>query len=102
MSFDASSLGVPATMASAAARPVVGDTFNVRSRAVFLFWGLYASSEPNLERTLQGQLGGGRGVQNLRISVRHRWTDLLITVLSAGIVAPVSVTFQGVIAAQAP
>ncbi len=102
MTFDATSLGVPVSMASPAARPAVGDTFNIKSHAVFLFWGMYASTEPSLQRTLEGQLGGGRGVQDLRIHVHHRWTDVLIAVLSAGLVTPVSVTFQGVIAPQSP
>jgi hypothetical protein len=102
MTFDATSLGVPAVMASPAAQPVVGDTFNVRSHATYLFWGLFSSSAPNLGRTLQGQLAGGRGVRNLRIHVSRRWSDLLITVLSGGVITPVSVTFEGVITPPSP
>ena len=100
MTFDATSLGVPAAMASPS--PVAGDTFNVRTHATYLFWGLYTGGAPNLGRTLQGQLAGGRGVQNLRIHVSRRWSDLLITVLTAGLVDPVSVTFQGVITPALP
>jgi hypothetical protein len=102
MTFDATSLGVPAAMASPAAQPVVGDTFNVRSHATYLFWGLFPSRVPRLGRTLQGQLAGGRGVQNLRIHVSRRWSDMLITVLSGGIINPVSVTFAGVITPPSP
>jgi hypothetical protein len=102
MTFDATRLGVPAGMASPAAPPAASDTFNIRSHAMYLFWGLYASSEPSLEHALEGQLAGGRGVQNLRIRVFHRWTDVLITVLSAGIVDPISVTFEGVVTPQSP
>jgi len=99
LTFDATALGVPATMASAATQPAVGDTFNIRSRAIFLFWGLYPSSEPSLERALEGQVAGGRTIQNLRIRVSRRWNDLLITAITAGFVAPVSVTFQGIVTA---
>jgi len=102
MTFDATSLGVPAAMAAPATRPVAGDTFNIQSHAMFLFWGLYPSSVPSLERALEGQLAGGRGVQNLRIHVYRRWTDILFTVLSAGIVAPATVRFEGVITPQSP
>ena len=102
MTFDARSLGVPVTMASPATQPAAGDTFHVTTHSVFLFWGLYASSEPSLLHTLEGQLGGGGGVADLRIHVHRRLPDVLITVLSAGLVSPVSVTFQGTIAPQAP
>jgi hypothetical protein len=98
MTFDATSLGVPAVMASPASQPVVGDTFTVTSRALYAFWGLYPLHRPSLENTLEGQLVGGRAVANLRIRVRRRWSDLLVTVLTAGLLNPVSVTFDGVVA----
>jgi hypothetical protein len=102
MTFDAASLGVPAVMASPATQPVAGDTFNIQAHAVFLFWGLYPSSVPSLEHALAGQVAGGRGVQNLRIHVYRRWTDILFTVLTAGIVDPVSVGFEGVLTPPSP
>jgi hypothetical protein len=100
--FDATSLGVPVSMASAASRPAVGDTFNIRSGAVYLFWGLLPVKTPILENTLETQLAGGRAVRDLRIEIGRRWSDLLVTVLTAGIVTPVSVTFQGIVAAPSP
>ena len=102
LTFDSTSLGVPVSMASAASRPAVGDTFNVRLGAVYLLWGLLPIKTPNLENTLESQLAGGRAVRNLRIHVRRRLPDVLITVLTAGIVSPVSVTFEGVVAAASP
>jgi hypothetical protein len=102
MTFDATSLGVPAVMASPATQPVAGDTFNIQSHAVFLFWGLYPSSVPSLEHALAGQVAGGRGVQDLRIRIYRRWTDILFTVLTAGIVDPVSVRFEGVLTPPSP
>ena len=102
MTFDATTLGVPAGMASPATQAAVGDTFAIQSHAMFLFWGLYPSTEPSLEHALEGQVAGGRAVQNLRIRVYRRWTDLLVTVLTVGIASPVTVTFQGILAPPAP
>jgi len=102
MTFDATSLGVPAGMASPATQPAVGDTFNIQLKAWYVFWGLYPSSEPSLERSLEGQLAGGRGIRNLRIHVYRRWSDILITALTAGLLDPVSVRFEGVITPQSP
>jgi hypothetical protein len=102
LSFDSTSLGVQVSMASAASRPAVGDTFNVRSGAVYLFWGILPLKTPSLENTLESQLAGGRAVRDLRIEVGRRLPDLLITVLTLGFVAPVSVTFHGVVAAASP
>ncbi len=96
MSFDATTLGVPATMASAASQPAVGDTFDVTSHAVYLVWGLMPAKVPSLENTLEGQIAGARAVQDLRIRVSRRWSDLLVTALTVGLVAPVTVHFQGV------
>lgn len=97
MTFDANSLGVPAGMASPAQQPAVGDTFNVQVKALYLLWGAIPSRVPSLERTLEGQLAGGRSIQGLSIRVYHRWSDVLVTLLTVGILDPVSVRFHGVI-----
>jgi hypothetical protein len=102
LTFDATTLGVPVSMASAASQPAVGDTFHVRSTAVYLFWGALEAHQPSLENTLESQLGPGRAVRDLRIHVSHRLSDLFFTVVTAGIVAPVSVTFDGIVAAPSP
>ncbi|MBA3317516.1 MAG: hypothetical protein H0T50_05425, partial [Gemmatimonadales bacterium] len=77
--FDATTLGVAVTVASPAGQPAQGDRFSVRSRAVFGFWGLLKFREPSLRRALAAQLAGGSGIADLRIRVRSRWTDVLIT-----------------------
>jgi hypothetical protein len=46
---------------------------------------------------LAAQLGGGSGVADLRIRVRSRWSDILITGLTLGLIVPRSVTFEGVV-----
>lgn len=97
LTFDARSLGVPATMASPATEPAVGDTFRITQTALHLFWGLYEMRGANLQSALATQLGGGGGVANLRVRTWHKWSDVLATVLTVGIVAPTSVTYEGVI-----
>jgi hypothetical protein len=102
MTFDATTLGVPVVMASPASQPAVGDTFHVTTHALYAIWGLYPIKVPSLQNTLEGQLAGGRGVQNLRVRVHRRWSDLLVTALTVGMITPISVTFEGVITPQSP
>ncbi len=95
--FDATTLGVPATLASPAAQPAQGDRFTLTGRAVFALWGIARLKEPSLRKALAGQLGGGSGVADVKIRVRSRFSDLLITLLTAGLIVPRSVTFEGVV-----
>ena len=97
LTFDARSLGVPATMAGAAAQPVAGDTFAVTTRAIHALWGIYPVRTVNLQNVLAGQLAGGASVANLRIRVRRTWSDLLVTAVTLGVVNPTAVTLEGVI-----
>jgi protein-S-isoprenylcysteine O-methyltransferase Ste14 len=97
MSFDASHLGVPVTMASAARSPASGTPFRVTRHPLFVFWGTFTAGAPNLEDLLAGQVGAGAGVADLRIKVRARWSDLLITGLTAGLFSPRTVTLEGVV-----
>jgi len=95
--FDATTLGVPATLASAAGQPAAGDRFRVSSHALFAFWGIAKLKEPSLRKALAAQLGGGAGIADVRIRSRSRFTDVLFTVLTAGLLVPRTVTFEGVV-----
>jgi hypothetical protein len=95
--FDATTLGVPATVASPAGQPAQGDRFRVSGKSVFGFWGLLKYREPSLRKALAAQLAGGSGIADLRIRVRSRWSDVLITGLTLGLVVPRTVTFEGVV-----
>jgi hypothetical protein len=97
LTFDTRSLGVPVTMASPVAAPAVGDTFTVTQSALHLFWGAYEVRPVNLQSALANQLGEGRGIANLRIRTHHSVGDILLTVLTAGLITPTSVTFDGII-----
>jgi hypothetical protein len=99
MTFDATELGVPTSMAESAQTPVAADakTFRVTKHPVFMFWGLVGVSRPNLEDVLAGQVGTGSRITNLRITVRSRLSDLFVTALTLGAITPRSVTFEGAI-----
>ena len=97
MNFDSTKLGVPVTMGSEAGAPAQGTHFKTDSHPVYGLWGLFSISQASLQKALNRQLVGGAGVADLRIKVRSRWTDVLLTVLTAGLVVPRTVTFEGVI-----
>jgi hypothetical protein len=95
--FDATTIGVPTTMASPAGQPPEGSRFQVTTRAVYGLWGLATIKRPSLRKTLAAQLTGGSGVADLRIKVRSRFSDVLITGLTLGLIVPRAVTFEGVV-----
>ena len=97
LTFDATNLGVPTSMAESAQTPVQGEAFHITRRPVFLFWGLIGVSRPNAEDILAGQVANGSRVANLKIKMRMRLGDLIVTGLTLGIVNPRSVTFEGVV-----
>lgn len=102
--FDSRSLGVPVTMAAAAGPggTVPGDSFTVSGHAVYLFWGLAALRQPDLRQTLAGQLGAGAGVQDLTIHTHAGITDVLVSLLTLGVVSTTSVTYSGVVTRTGP
>lgn len=98
--FDAQRLGLPVTVSSPAEAPPKGSHFKVTSRAIYVFWGAAQVARPSLDRALREQLVGAKGVANLKIKVRSRWSDVLVTVLTVGLVVPRAVTFEGIILDQ--
>lgn len=100
LTFDSAHLGAPVTMASSARAPAEGTPFRVTRHPFFVGWGLFTAGEPQLEDVLAGQLGAGASIADLRVRVRARWSDLLITALTAGLFSPRSVTFEGVVVGQ--
>jgi len=95
--FDATTLGVPVSLAAPAGQTPEGTHFRVTSHAVYGLWGLATLKQPSLRKTLAAQLAGGNGIADLRIKVRSRWTDVLITALTGGLIVPRAVTFEGVV-----
>ena len=98
--FDASTLGVEAVMASPASAPAQGEPFEVNRKAMFFFWGAIRGSRPSLQDALASQVTSVQRVADLRVRVRSGFGDVLITILTAGLVVPRSVTYEGVIVGQ--
>jgi hypothetical protein len=95
--FDATSLGVAASVAVPAGQQVEGTRFSVTQRSVYGLWGLATIRSPSLRKALAAQLAGGTSIVGLRIKARSRWSDVLITALTAGLIVPRSVTFEGIV-----
>lgn len=97
LTHNSRTLGVPVTMAEPMAQAVPGDTFNVTIRAVHAFWGLATVRNPSLQGVLAGQLGTGSAVRNLSIHSRKRLPDVLVTVLTLGLLSSTAVSYSGVV-----
>jgi hypothetical protein len=66
-------------------------------RAVHAFWGLATVRNPGLQGVLAGQLGTGAAVRNLTIHSRKRFPDVLVTVLTVGLLSTTAVSYSGVV-----
>ncbi|MGQ0702082.1 MAG: hypothetical protein ACT4PM_02990 [Gemmatimonadales bacterium] len=95
--FDATTLGVPVSMGEAAGETVPGTPFQANTHTVHAFWGLITVSRPNLRKALARQLIGGDEIRQLSIKSRSRFADVLLTIFTAGLVVPRTVTYQGVV-----
>ena len=95
--FDATTLGLEATMSSPASAAPQGEAFRVSKKSVYFFAGLVSASKPSLQNVLASQVTGNARVADLKIRVRSRWSDVLITVLTAGLIVPRTVTYEGVV-----
>lgn len=97
--IDATHIGVPVTLASAAgtAVPPGGEPFTVTGKAVYAMWGITQISSPALHHTLAGQLVGGKALVDVKIKVRSKLTDVLVTILTVGIIVPRTVTASGIV-----
>jgi hypothetical protein len=95
--FDASTVGVEATMASPATAPAQGEPFVIHKKATFFFWGVLPGAQPSLAEVLNAQATSTNRVADLRVRVRSSFADVLITLLTAGLIVPRSVTYEGVI-----
>jgi hypothetical protein len=95
--YDASRIGVPIIMGTAAGQNTQGTPFSVTSRAVYAFWGAAKLKDPSIRKAIAAELAGGSSVTNVKVKVRSRWNDVLITVLTLGLIVPRAVTFEGVV-----
>ena len=95
--FDATTLGVPAALAAPAGEAPTGQAFRVSTHSVHGLFGLVTLGRPSMEKALAGQLVGGKAVANLKITTKSRWSDLLFTGLTLGLIAPKTVIYEGII-----
>lgn len=95
--FDATSLGVPATMAAVPGDTTQGTAFRTTAHTVHGLFGLVPISQANLRKALSRQLVGGQGISNLKIKTKSRWMDVLVTGLTLGLVVPRTVIYEGTI-----
>ncbi len=84
-------------MAAPAGQIPEGAEFRITKRSLHGLFGLVSISQPSLQDALAAQLVGAQGIANMRIRVRSRWSDVLITLLTLGLLTPRSVTFEGVV-----
>jgi len=96
-SFDAATLGVPATLATANAGIPAGTAFNVRAKALWAAWGLLPVSQPDLRKVLAAELVGGRSIANIRIHTHTSVLDGIISLGTVGLLVPRSVSYQGIV-----
>ena len=97
MTVDATDVGVPVQLSTAAGEPAVGRDFAVTTRALYGVWGLLTLREPDIGAALAGQLVGGERIANVRVRVRSRWSDVLISGLTLGLIVPRAVTYEGTV-----
>ena len=69
--------------------------FTSSARAVWLFWGLVPVSVPNIDEIIGTQVADRTGVQNLKITTKNSFLDLVINVLTDGIITTRSVKIEG-------
>ena len=95
--FDATSLGVPASMAAPAGQAVQGTPFRTTTHSVHALFGILTISRPSLQKALARELVGGQEVAQVRIHTRSRFWDVVVTGITLGMIVPRSVTYEGVI-----
>ena len=95
--FDATTLGVPATLAADNVAAPQGTAFQVNAKALWAAWGMIPVSAPSLQKTLASQLVGGRSIANVRIKTHTSIFDGVVSLVTFGVLVPRSVTYEGVV-----
>ena len=95
--LDATGLGVPATLAERGTARPQGTPFSVTRHPVYLLWGVFAAGGLSLEDALAGQVTPGSALASVRVRVRSRPFDVLITALTVGLITPRTITIEGVV-----
>lgn len=96
--FSAVELGLPVSMGEAAGTPIAAQPFRIRTKSVHLLWGILPLSRSSLSDAVAHQVIDANSITNVRIRVSSRWSDLLVMALTAGVIVPRTVTYEGVAA----
>jgi len=97
LTIDGTRAGVPVTLASSVDAPAQGAAFTVKTHAVYGLWGLATLREPSVANTLRSQLVGAKEVRDVRIQMHSGISDVIVTVLTLGLIVPRSVRVDGVV-----
>jgi hypothetical protein len=97
LTYDATTLGLPATLSSSASEPAQGAHFEVTTRAVWGLWGLVPLSKPDIQKALAHQVGDASSVADIKIKSKARISDILITGITLGLLSTRSVTVEGTV-----
>ncbi len=95
--FDATTLGTRTMLSARAVEQPNGEAFAVTKKAVFVLWGLAAPNKISLDRALAGQVTGDAEIANLRVVTKSGVGDIIVTIITLGLVVPRTVTYTGVI-----
>ena len=70
-------------------------SFAVSNKAIWLFWGAIPLALPEFDGIIVPEMAGHAGVQNLKITTKSDFLDLIATVLTDGILVMRTVTVEG-------
>ena len=88
-----SNLDDPVSMTDVKETPV--KSFSSDNRAIWLFWGIIPVAIPEVDGVLVPEMAGHTGVQNLKITTEFDALDLVVTILTDGIIYMRTVTVEG-------
>lgn len=101
--FDATQLGVPVVMGvEAGQQRAQGNHFVVQATSVHAIWGIFTLSPASMQKALASQVMAGKAVSSVTIKVKSKFTDILVTGLTLGLIVPRTVVFSGVVTDSVP
>jgi len=72
-----------------------GEHFSEEKQAFWLFWGLAPLIIPEIDEVVASEVSGHAGVQNLKITTQYTAIDMIINILTSGILHPRTITIEG-------
>ena len=88
-----SNLDNPVSMTEVKETPV--KSFTSDNRAIWLFWGIIPVAIPEIDGVLVPQMAGHTGIQNLKITAESDALDLIVTILTDGVIFMRTVRVEG-------